>query len=189
MPHTCVCCTGMRTPQHGSSIRSEGGRLECSSARSKSWKLPRLLASPPTLQRHPEVMFLLSLICMLLVVCHQHILVLQHNAVLDSCPCMASKEAATSFTPKCCSHAGQPGPVQDISASFTKASCRKSCSGHLSQLHKSILQKVFFCCVAAGAAGYFRQQAAAATHSHWQLIQLAATSTAGIFKVSRHVCE
>jgi hypothetical protein len=37
---------------------------------------------------------------------------------------------------------------------------------------------------ASGAAGFFRQQAAAATHAHWQLIQLAGTSTPGIFKAS-----
>ncbi|DBA81285.1 TPA: hypothetical protein ACH3X2_006902 [Trebouxia sp. C0005] len=34
----------------------------------------------------------------------------------------------------------------------------------------------------SGAAGFFRQQAAAATHTHWQLIQLAGTSTPGTFK-------
>jgi len=37
---------------------------------------------------------------------------------------------------------------------------------------------------ASGAAGFFRQQAAAATHTHWQLIQLAGTATPGIFKAS-----
>lgn len=36
---------------------------------------------------------------------------------------------------------------------------------------------------AAGAAGLFRQQAAVATHTHWQLLQLAPTNTPGIFKV------
>ena len=40
------------------------------------------------------------------------------------------------------------------------------------------------CCAASGAAGFFRQQAAAATHTHWQLIQLASTSTPGVFKAS-----
>ena len=37
---------------------------------------------------------------------------------------------------------------------------------------------------AAGAASFFRQQAVAATHAYWQILQLAPTSTPGQFKVS-----
>ena len=37
---------------------------------------------------------------------------------------------------------------------------------------------------AAGAASFFRQQAVAATHAYWQILQLVPTSTPGQFKVS-----